>query len=98
MPMGAGYGQLQMIPSAPYFSSPCLTPKRRSRNLVGLLCVRESRSKATYQKLLIHRLTKITNSPFIQSACSISGVGIRSNEDGRNREPRTGEVSEEFDS
>src|SRR6266446_1371457 len=53
---------------APYFSSPCLTPKRKSWILVRQLCTRDNGTKTAHQMLFIHWLTKITNDPIVQDA------------------------------
>src|SRR5712671_2781405 len=82
---------------APYFSSPCLMPKRKSWILVRQLCTRESGTKTAHQLLFIHWLTKITNDPIVQGACPISGVRVGSNEDCGNRESRVDQMSVEFD-
>src|SRR6266436_1667569 len=83
---------------APYFSSPCLTPKRKSWILVRQLCTRESGTKTAHQMLFIHWLAKITNDPIVQGACPISVIRVGSNEDGRNREPSIDEVSVQINS
>jgi len=70
---------------APYFSSPCLTPKRKSRNLVRHPCRRESVTKTAHQMLLVHWLMKITNDPIIQGARPINVVRVGSNKDCGNR-------------
>src|SRR6266851_2293876 len=82
---------------APYFSSPCLTPKRKSRILVRQLCTRESGTKTAHQMLFIHWLTKITNDPIVRGACPINVVGVGSNEDCGNRVPCIDQISVEFD-
>src|SRR5258708_3176073 len=82
---------------APYFSSPCLTPKRKSWILVRQLCTRESGTKAPHQTIIIHRLPKITDDPIVQGACPISVVRVGSNEDCRNRVPRIYQMYVEFD-
>src|SRR4051794_25073255 len=78
---------------APYFSSPCLILERKSWILVGQICERESVTKAAHQMLFIQWLGKVTNDPLAQSACPVSGVRVGSNEDCRDREARTDEVS-----
>src|SRR6266404_9155060 len=82
--------------TAPYFSSPCLTPKRKSWILVRQLCKRESGTKTAHQMLFVHWLTKITNDPIVQGACPVSGVRVGSNEDGRNRVPCVDQTSVKF--
>src|SRR3954454_21765948 len=82
---------------ARYFSSLCLTPKRKSWFLVPQLCTLESGTKRAHQLLFIHRLTEITKDPIVQGACPISGVRIGSNEDCRNGVPCVDQMSVEFD-
>src|SRR5712672_844926 len=83
---------------APYFSSPCLTPKRKSWILLRQLCTRESVTQTAHQMLFVHWLTKIANDPIVQGACPISGVRVGSNENGRNRESRIDKVSVKLNS
>src|ERR1700730_10200280 len=82
---------------APYFSSPCLTPKRKSWILVRRLYRRESVTKTAHQMLFVHWLTKITNDHIVQGACPISVVRVGSNEDCGNRVPCVDQMSVEFD-
>src|SRR6266576_1340272 len=82
---------------APYFNSPCLTPKRKSWILLLQLCTRESGTKTAHQMLFVQWLPKITNDPIVQGACPVSVVRVGSNEDCRNRETRLNEASVEFD-
>src|SRR6267154_10819 len=82
---------------APYFNSPCLTPKRKSWILVRQICSRESGTKTAHQMLFIHRLAKITNDPIVQGAYPVSGVRVSSNDDCGNRVPCIGQMSVEFD-
>src|SRR6266446_3044866 len=82
---------------APYFSSPCLTPKRKSWILVRQLHTRESGMKAAHQMLFIHWLTKITNDPIAQGLGPVNVVGVGSNKDCGNRVPCIDQMSVKFD-
>src|SRR6266436_7489697 len=83
--------------TAPYFSSRCLTPKRKSWILVRQLCTRESGTKTAHQMIIIHWLTKITDDPIVQGACPISVVRVGSNEDCGNRVPCVDQMSVQFE-
>src|SRR6266567_4513225 len=82
---------------APDFSSPCLTPKRKSWILVRQLCTRESGTKTAQQKLFIQWLPKIANDPIVQGACPITVVRVGSNEDCGNLVPCVDQMPVEFD-
>src|SRR5258708_5781317 len=81
---------------APYFSSPCLTPKRKSWILVRKLHTRESVTKTAHQMLFIHWLTKITHDPVVQGLSPVIVVGVSSNEDCGNRVPCVDQMSVEL--
>src|SRR5258707_8449009 len=83
---------------APYFSSSCLTPKRKSWILVRQLRTREGGTKTAHQMLCIQWLPKITNDPIVQGACPITVVRVGSNEDCGNRVACIDQMRVEFDS
>src|SRR5258708_3773430 len=85
-----------MSHEALYFSSPCLTPKRKSWILVPHLSRRESITKTAHQMLFIHWLTKIANDAIVHGACPISGIRVGSNEDRGNRVPFFDQMSVKF--
>src|SRR6267154_1420647 len=82
---------------APYFSSPCLTSKRKSWILLRQLRTRESVTQTAYQLILINWLTKVTNNLIVQGLRPVHVVGVGSNENCRDSETRLDEVSVELD-
>jgi hypothetical protein len=94
---GAGRAHTRMNLTAPYFDSPWPASKRDREFSSGALTGRQSLSKAAYQMLFIHRLTKITNDPVGQRAGAVSVVGISSDEDCGNGSPHLDEVPIKLD-
>jgi len=54
---------------------------------------RESRAETPYERLFIHRFTKVTNDSVVQGAYPVDIIGVGSHEDRRNRVARIDEAS-----
>src|ERR1700731_4597552 len=83
--------------AAPYSGSPCPARTRSSRILFARLTWLESRTKTSYQMLLINRLTQVTNNPIVQGAGAFNVVGVGSNENCWNPVPCLDEVFVQLD-